>query len=105
MANEHEDFALGFFKNIEDERRLQAEEMQIRYADRKRQKQENRRMIESAAVTICAAAEKAAANADDMPPEELVKLATAINNAALAMQSAEHYAEYPPYYSGGLFAV
>ena len=99
------DFALGFFKNFEDERRLQAEEFQIRYEERKRQKREHRRMIESTAVNICKAVEKAAEKADELPPEDLATLAAALNGAAMAMQTAEQYAEFTPYYSGGFCAV
>ena len=105
MSNENEGFALGFFKDIEEERRLQAEEFQIRYAARKRQKQSHRDMIESAATKILSAAEKAAEKADELPPEELATLAAALNGAAMAMQTAEQYAEFAPYYSGGFCAV
>lgn len=100
-----ENMALGFFKSIEEDRRLQAEEFQIRYAERKRQKQSNRDIIESTAVHICKAAEKAAEKADELPPEELAKLAAALNGAAMAMQTAEQYAEFAPYYSGGFYTV
>lgn len=100
-----EDMALGFFQSIEDERRLQAEEFQIRYAERKRQKLNHRDMIESAAANIYKAAGKAAEKADELPPEELAKLAAALSGAALAMQTAEQYAEYTPYYTGGFCAV
>lgn len=105
MANEHEDFALGFFKSYEEDRRMQAEEMQIRYAERKRQKQSNRNMIESTAAKVCEAADKAMQKAEEMTPEELVQISAALNSAALAMQTAEQYAEYTPYYSGGFCAV
>ena len=104
MANE--DFGIGFFKNYEEERRMQAEEFQIRYAERKRQKQERRRVIEDAAGRICEAAQSmACSNAKGMSPEELVQLAAALNHAATAMQAAEQYAEFVPYYSGGFCAV
>lgn len=108
MAND-ENSGLGLFKNIfeqqEEERRLRAEEFQIRYEERKRKKREYRNMIENSAINICEAAEKAAEHADELPPEELARLAAAINGAALAMQAAEQYAEYTPYYNGGFCAV
>ena len=100
-----ENMALGFFKSIEEDRRLQAEEFQIRYAERKRQKQSNRSMIESTAAKVCEAADKAMRKTEELSPEELVQISAALNNAALAMQTADHYAEYTPYYSGGFCTV
>lgn len=104
MANE-ENMALGFFKSIEEDRRMQAEEFQIRYAERKRQKQKNRNMIESTAAKVCEAADKAMQKTEELSPEELVQISAALSSAALAMQTAEQYAEYTPYYSGGFCAV
>lgn len=104
MSNE-ENMAIGFFKSYEDERRMQAEEFQIRYAERRRQKQNHRDMLESAAVSIYKAVGKAAEKADELSPEELDKLAAALNGAALAMQTAEQYAEYTPYHTGGFCAI
>ena len=106
MANENEGFALGFFKDIEEERRLQAEEFQICYAERKQQKQERRRVIEDASGKICEAVQSLTyGKMKNMSPEELVQLAAALNHAATAMQAAEQYAEFTPYYSGGFCAV
>ena len=101
-----ENMALGFFKSIEEDRRLQAEEFQIRYAERKRQKQENRRVIEDAAGKICDAVQALTySRIKSMSPEELVQISAALNHAAAAMQTAEQYAEFTPYYSGGFCAV
>lgn len=101
-----EDMAIGFFKSFEDERRLQAEEFQIRYAERRRRKMETRREIEDAAVKICAAVAKATADGgESLPTETLVQLATALGQTAMAIQAAEQYAEYTPYNSGGFCAV
>lgn len=106
MASENEGFALGFFKDINEERRMQAEEFQIRYAERKRQKQERRRVIEDAAGKICEAAQSMAySKAKSMTPEELVQLAAALSHAATALQAAEQYVEFAPYSSGGFCAV
>ena len=106
MANENEGFALGFFRDIEEDHRMQAEEFRIRYAERKRQKQERRRVIEDAAGRICEAAQSMAySKAKSMSPEELVQLAAALSHAATAMQAAEQYAEYTPYYTGGFGVV
>ena len=104
MAN-GEDMALGFFSNYEEERRIRAEEFQIRYEERKRQKKAQRDRIEAAAAKLCQAAEKAADNANTLTPEELVQISAALNHAATAMQMAEQYAEYTSYYTGGFCAV
>lgn len=85
---------------------MQAEEFQIRYAERKRRKQENRRVIEDAAGKICEAVQALTySQMKSMSPEELVQLAAALNHAAAAVQAAEQYAEFAPYYSGGFCAV
>lgn len=106
---DNENMGLGlvpdFFARIDEERRMQEQERQIRYADRKRQKVEHRRAFENAAMKICAAVEKATEEgADRIDPEELVKLAEALNHAGTAMQAMEIYTEYMPY-SGGFCAV
>lgn len=100
-----ENMALGFFKSIEEDRRMQAEEFQIRYAERKRQKQSNRNMIESTAAKVCEAADKAMQKPEELSPEELVQISAALSSAAMAMQTAEQYAEHTPYNSGGFCAV
>lgn len=100
-----ENMALGFFKSIEEDRRMQAEEFRIRYAERKRQKQRNRNMIESTAAKVCEAADKAMEKTEELSPEELVQISAALSSAAMAMQTAEQYAEFAPYYSGGFCGV
>ncbi|MBR6708198.1 MAG: hypothetical protein IKL84_00805 [Clostridia bacterium] len=106
---DNENMGLGFvpdiFAKIDEERRIQEQEWQIRYAERKRQKTEHRRAVENAAMKICAAVEKATeSGADQIDPEELVKLAAALSHAGTAMQAMENYAEYMPY-GGGFCAV
>ena len=101
-----EDMTLGFFKSFDEERRLQAEEFQTRYAERRRRKMETRREIEGAAEKICAAVAKAAADGgESLPPEMMVELAAALGQTAMALQAAEQYAEYTPNSTGGFYAV
>ena len=98
-------FVPDFFARIDEDRRIQEQERQIRYADRKRQKTEHRHAFENAAMKICAAVGKATEDgADQIDPEGLVKLAAALNHAGTAMQAMENYAEYMPY-GGGFCAV
>ena len=98
-------FVPDILAKIDEERRIQEQERQIRYAQRKQQKQEHRRAFESAAMKICAAVEKATeGGTDQIDPEELVKLAAALSHAGTAMQAMETYAEYMPY-GGGFCAV
>ena len=109
MANEFED--LGFYafrdelRHQEEERHARVDEFQMRYAARKRQKQNYRDMIENTAAKVCEAADKALQKADELPPEELVQISAALSSAAMAMQTAEQYAEYTPYNSGGFCGV
>ena len=109
LMADNENMGLGFVPDIlakiDEERRIQEQERQIRYAERKRQKQEHRRAFENAAMKICAAVEKATeGGADQIDLEELVKLAAALNHAGTAMQAMETYTEYMPH-SGGFCAV
>ena len=106
---DNEGFALGsfpdFFGKLQEDRRIQEEEQRIRYAHRRQKKVETRNVIEHTAVQICRTAEKIMeAGGESVTPEAMAQLATAVNQAAAALQAAEMYAEYMPM-TGGFCAV
>ena len=90
------------FKEQEEERKIAEAEFQMRYADRKKEKLEYRRRIESAAMKICDLIDAAVDETDKTcKPEEIVALAAALSHASTAMHAAENYGESRPYYSSG----
>lgn len=105
MSNQNDgfDFLKKMMEEQRDEQRLQAEEMQIRYAERRKQKADHRRRIEAAAMKICDMVEETAAGTEaPHKPEDITALAAALNHAAVAMHAAENYAESRPCYGTGL---
>lgn len=105
MANEHEDHGFSLFrdelKHQAEEQRLRLDEFNVRYAERKRQKQQNRGELEGAAMEICRiTADTLAKHKDDLTPEDLHFLAGAISNASIALNTLEQYSEFVPMYSG-----
>lgn len=105
MGDNYENSGYAMFRDEmrrqEEERRLQMDEFNTRYAERKRQKQQNRRELEGAAMEICRIVTDTLANhKDDLTPEDLHFLAGAISNAATALNTLEQYAEYVPMHSG-----
>ena len=90
-----------YMEKESEERKLREAETQIRYAERKKAKQEHRRRIESAAMKVCDAVNSALAKPDaNLKPEELVALSAALNHATTALHAAENYAESQPYGTG-----
>lgn len=79
---------------INDERRAEQLEREIRYASRKGIKIKNRQNIEQTAEKLCAAITQALE--EERSPSELAILAAALGSAATAMQMAETYAESMP---------
>lgn len=103
MENENNGYALWeniFGKQIEDNRMREAE-MQLRYAERRAEKQECRRKIEQAAGKICAMVD-ASAEKSDITPGDIAMLAGALGSVATALHAAENYAESRPYYTSPL---
>ena len=93
-----------FWEKQAEERRMQEAEIQIRYAERKRRKEEYRARIERATVQICDIVENAAQN--PCKAEDIAALAAALNHMATALHAAEGYAESRPYGTlGGFCAV
>lgn len=96
---------MDVFNKMEEDRKMQQAEMEIRYLGRKKQKEEYRRSIENAAMKICGMIETAP---EAQRPEEITALAAALSHAATAMHAAENYAESRPYFGaslGGFCAV
>lgn len=103
-SNDGYDFFRQYMEKENEERRIQQEENQIRYASRRAEKMKYRCQIEEAAGKICdminAEAEK---GAESRKPEGITALAAALAHASMALQTAEGYAESRPFYSGELF--
>lgn len=101
-SNDSYDFFRQYMEKENEERRIQEEENQIRYASRRAEKMKYRQQIEEAAGKICdmvnAEAEK---GAEGRKPEEITALAAALVHTSMALQTAEGYAESRPFYSGG----
>ena len=92
------DFFKEYMEKESEERKMREAEAQIRYAERKKAKQEHRQRIEFAAMKVCDAVNSALANPDtNLKPEELVALSAALNHATTALHAAENYAESQPY--------
>lgn len=108
MANE-ENSMYGLWKDVlehqEEERRMRVDEFQVRYAERKQQKMERRRIVEEATKQICEIVVEQLAHPDNLTSEDLSYFSAALNSAASAMNTMEMYAEYTPMYSGGFCAV
>lgn len=105
MANEHEDLGFSLFRDEmrhqEEERRMRVDEFNVRYAERRQHKQQNRKDLEGAAMEICRiSTDTLAKRKDDLTPEDLHFLAGAISNAATALNTLEMYSEYVPMYNG-----
>lgn len=94
----YEDFA-KMLRESEEERKLEQQEMQIRYRERKLQKEENRRRAEEAAMKIVGMIDAAP---EPQKPEEIAALAAALSHVTMAMHAAENYAEYRPITGSGL---
>lgn len=96
------DFIREYLDKDAEERRIREEEAQLRYADRRKEKMEHRRRIETAAMDICDAVD-AALNTEtaDNTPEQITALAAALNHATTAMHAAENYAESRPFFGPG----
>lgn len=90
---------MEYLNHMEEERKLQQEEMQIRYQERKQQKEERRARIEAAAMKLCDTVESME---KVKSVEEIAHLAAALNCCAMAMHAAENYAEYRPITGFGL---
>lgn len=100
-SNDGYDFFRQYMEKENEERRMREAETQFRYAERKREKQENRCRIESTAMKVCDVVNVALAKPDaNYKPEELVALAAALNHATTALHAAENYAESQPYGTG-----
>lgn len=95
------DFMREYLEKDNEDRKMREAEAQIRYAERKKAKQEYRRRMESAAMKVCDAVNSALAMPEaNFKPEELVALAAALNHTATALHAAENYAESQPYGTG-----
>lgn len=95
------DFMREYLEKENEDRKMREAEAQFRYAERKKEKQENRRRIESTAMKVCDAVNTALAKPDaNYKPEELVALAAALNHTTTALHAAENYAESQPYGTG-----
>lgn len=90
---------MEMLSKMEEERKIQQAEMEIRYLGRKKQKEEYRERIENAALKICDMIEAAP---EAQRPEEITALAAALSHAATAMHAAENYAESRPYFGASL---
>ena len=90
---------MEMLSKMEEERKMQQAEMEIRYLGRKKQKEEYRESIENAAMKICGMIDAAP---EAKRPEEIVALAAALSHAATAMHAVENYAESRPYFGVGL---
>ena len=67
------DFMREYLEKENEDRKMREAEAQFRYAERKKEKQENRRRIESTAMKVCDAVSTALAKPDtNYKPEELV---------------------------------
>lgn len=99
MSNDNSNFDYGdlarMLRESEEERKIAQAEAQIRYQERKNQKEAHRRKVEEAAMKIC---DMIAAAPEPQKPEEITALAAALSHAATAMHAAENYAESRPYY-------
>ena len=95
------DFMREYLEKENEDRKMREAEAQFRYAERKKEKQENRRRIESAAMKVCDAVNTSLTKPDaDYTPEELVALVAALNHITTTLHAAENYAESQPYGSG-----
>lgn len=91
-----------FFEQQEEERKMREAEAEIRYADRRAEKAERRRRIESAAMKVCDMVDDISKKGEaERRPEDIVSVAAALNHIAVAMHAAENYAESRPYPSTG----
>ena len=106
MSNDNLNFSheevVRMLRESEEERKLAQQEAQIRYQERKNQKEAHRQKMEAAALKIC---DMIAAAPEPQRPEEIAALAAALSQTATAMHAAENYAESRPYYGyalGGL---
>lgn len=103
MSNDNFNFShdevVRMLRESEEERKLAQQEAQIRYQERKDQKEAHRRKVEDAALKIC---DMIVAAPELQRPEEIAALAAALSHAATAMHAAENYAESRPYYGYAL---
>lgn len=99
MSNDNSAFS-DIWGKMNEERRLEQTEREIRYASRRSEKLAIRRRVEESALKLCGVID--AALEEEHTPNDLAALAAALCSATTAMQVAENYAESMPFYSGGV---
>lgn len=99
MANDNNAFS-DIWDKMNEARRLEQTEREIRYASRRSEKIAVREKVEGAAIKLCGAIE--AALEKEHSPNDIAALAAALGGVAAAMHAAESYAESMPMYSGGI---
>lgn len=100
MGNKNNDGIASIFEKIDEAHKVDAIERMARYAGRKAEKCAAREKFEDTAIKLRGAVD--AALETEHSPEELAALAAALLNAAMAMHSAEIYAEFAPMDAGAL---
>lgn len=84
---------------MNEERRIEQAEREMRYAERKNAKIKSRETIERTAEKLCAVIETALEK--EQSPNDLAALAAALSGVAAALHAAENYAESMPIYGIG----
>lgn len=84
---------------MNEERRIEQSEREIRYAGRRNAKIKSREAVERTAEKLCTAIETALEK--EQSPNDLAALAAAPSGVATAMHAAESYAESIPMYGIG----
>lgn len=99
MGNDNSDFT-DIWEKMNEVRRLEQSEREIRYTSRRSEKLDMRRKVEKTAIKLCGAIE--AALEEEHSPNDLAALAAALGGAVTAMHMAENYAESMPMYGSGI---
>lgn len=99
MGNNNEAGFEEIWNKLNEDRRIEQSEREIRYVERRNAKIKSREAIERTAGKLCAAIDTALEK--EQTPSELAALAAAVGSIAMAIHAAENYAESMPMYGSG----